>query len=254
MNAQFYTPTHGWLHALDTRVKLFMSLVIIVLCALWGNLIFLAVTLIVMHIMLLTDHVPACRVGKLWAYLAPICIIVWLVLLVSMREFGNDVIWQAGWWRLSSQTLIVSTSVILRIADIVVACFLTLFTTSSAAWIQGFTGLHIPITTARTLVRGIIWIPTFAALVRDRMMMRTMRGAHGGIVGWIASLSDAAQAMRVQRDQEVIAVRTRGLYMHTQAKRTLMVPPHMRLIDWLILLIVIVIAAACIVMMRVFGW
>lgn len=59
MNGQFYLPATGWLHALDTRIKLCMTLVVVVLCSVWGNWMFLAAMLVVMHVMLLTDHVPA---------------------------------------------------------------------------------------------------------------------------------------------------------------------------------------------------
>mgnify|MGYP000164061008 FL=1 len=96
MNGQFHVPATGWLHALDMRVKLCMTLVVVVLCSVWGNWMFLAAMLVVMHVMLLTDHVPARHVGRLWAVLGPLCALVAVIMLLSMNAYGTGVLWQLG--------------------------------------------------------------------------------------------------------------------------------------------------------------
>ena len=93
MNGQFHVPATGWLHALDMRVKLCMTLVVVVLCSVWGNWMFLAAMLVVMHVMLLTDHVPARHVGRLWAVLGPLCALVAVIMLLSMNAYGTGVLY-----------------------------------------------------------------------------------------------------------------------------------------------------------------
>lgn len=181
MNGQFHVPATGWLHALDMRVKLCMTLVVVVLCSVWGNWMFLAAMLVVMHVMLLTDHVPARHVGRLWAVLGPLCALVAVIMLLSMNAYGTGVLWQLGWWRVTSQTLMMCLVVVLRIADIVLALFLTLFTTSHADWVRGLTGLHLPLTAARRMARAVNVVPQWFAVFRERRLMRASRGAGGGL-------------------------------------------------------------------------
>lgn len=250
MNGQFYLPATGWLHALDTRIKLCMTLVVVVLCSVWGNWMFLAAMLVVMHVMLLTDHVPARHVGRLWAVLGPLCALVAVIMLLSMNAYGTGVLWQLGWWRVTSQTLMMCLVVVLRIADIVLALFLTLFTTSHADWVRGLTGLHLPLTAARRMARAVNVVPQWFAVFRERRLMRASRGAGGGF----AAFGDTWAALRLRERRASVVALTRGAQMHTgSAKPTVMRPAHMRLADWLVLLIVVLVAAGVAAMVAL-GW
>lgn len=250
MNGQFHVPATGWLHALDIRVKLCMTLVVVVLCSVWGNWMFLAAMLVVMHVMLLTDHVPARHVGRLWAVLGPLCALVAVIMLLSMNAYGTGVLWQLGWWRVTSQTLMMCLVVVLRVADIVLALFLTLFTTSHADWVRGLTGLHLPLSAARRMARAVNVVPQWFAVFRERRLMRASRGAGGGF----AAFGDTWAALRLRERRASVAALTRGAQMHTgSAKLTVMRPAHMRLADWLVLLIVVLVAAGVAAMVAL-GW
>lgn len=63
MDADLYVPGDGWLHRADPRVKFLISVAMLVLCLVWRNWMFIAAILVIEHIMLITDHVPAERIA-----------------------------------------------------------------------------------------------------------------------------------------------------------------------------------------------
>lgn len=254
MTPQFYARAHGWLYTLDLRVKLLLSIVSIALCAAWGNWIFLSAMLVALLVMCLSSHVPAGRMVRLWAYLGPACLLVFAVMIASMNGYGTQELWRLGWWRVTAQTLAMCGVVVLRIADITLAAFLTLFTTSHARWVSGLRALGLPLPAARAAARAVRFVPSFAALVSQRVRMRAVRGAHTGPLGWCAAVADAARHMRADMLDMQVACRTRAVRADIgSARRTLMHPARMRVSDWIALLVVVLFAALVVVMMS-FGW
>ena len=63
MDADLYVPGDGWLHRTDPRVKFLISIVMLALCLVWRNWAFILGILILEHVMLATDRVPAERIG-----------------------------------------------------------------------------------------------------------------------------------------------------------------------------------------------
>ena len=80
MDADLYVPGDGWLHRTDPRVKFLISIVMLALCLVWRNWAFILGILILEHVMLATDRVPAERIGWVWKILAVIIVVVNLVL------------------------------------------------------------------------------------------------------------------------------------------------------------------------------
>ena len=70
MDADLYVPGDGWLHRTDPRVKFLISIVMLALCFVWRNWAFILGILILEHVMLATDRVPAERIGWVWKILA----------------------------------------------------------------------------------------------------------------------------------------------------------------------------------------
>lgn len=79
MDADLYVPGDGWLHRTDPRVKFLISIVMLALCLVWRNWAFILGILILEHVMLATDRVPAERIGWVWKILA--VLIVFIVVL-----------------------------------------------------------------------------------------------------------------------------------------------------------------------------
>ena len=84
MDADLYVPGDGWLHRTDPRVKFLISIVMLALCLVWRNWAFILGILILEHVMLATDRVPAERIGWVWKILA--------VLIVFMRFVDRPIL------------------------------------------------------------------------------------------------------------------------------------------------------------------
>lgn len=96
MDADLYVPGDGWLHRTDPRVKFLISIVMLALCLVWRNWAFILGVLILEHVMLATDRVPAERIGWVWKILAVLIVFI-VVLWPVFDQSGTHVLWQWGW-------------------------------------------------------------------------------------------------------------------------------------------------------------
>ena len=97
MDADLYVPGDGWLHRTDPRVKFLISIVMLALCLVWRNWAFILGILILEHVMLATDRVPAERIGWVWKILAVLIVFI-VVLWPVFDQSGTHVLWQWGWF------------------------------------------------------------------------------------------------------------------------------------------------------------
>lgn len=126
MDADLYVPGDGWLHRTDPRVKFLISIVMLALCLVWRNWAFILGILILEHVMLATDRVPAERIGWVWKILAVLIVFI-VVLWPVFDQSGTHVLWQWGWLRLTQENLLMAAVMGLRIPALGFACFITLF-------------------------------------------------------------------------------------------------------------------------------
>ncbi|KFI68685.1 energy-coupling factor transporter transmembrane component T family protein [Bifidobacterium magnum] len=253
MDAEFYVHGNGWLHRLDPRVKLLMALAAIVLCCVWGNIIFLAAVLVAIHVALLVDATPMRAIGRVWKYLLPFDLLVAIIWLLADHS-GQDVLWQGAGIRISAQSLMTVAVVFLRIADVVWAALLMLLTTSQAKWINGLARLGVPFHAATKWARIIRWVPAFSAANVLTLREKQARGLSSRFGAYIHGWHATRKRMQWRDEQVDIAMRIRGSHMNRgTTPRTYYANVHMRMIDWVDLVLTIVVIAAVIVMI-VFGW
>lgn len=150
MDADLYVPGDGWLHRADPRVKFLISVAMLVLCLVWRNWMFIAAILVIEHIMLVTDHVPAERIAWVWKILALIIVLI-VVLWPIFDTSGTHVLWRWGWLRLTQENLLMAAVMGLRIPALGFACFITLFTTDQPKFIRGLVSLGVPYKAGLTL-------------------------------------------------------------------------------------------------------
>lgn len=254
MNGRFCTPGGGWLHRLDTRVKVFVSVALIVLCAWWSNWVFLAAVLIIEHILFATDRTPAKSVASVWGVFAPVCVLVAVIMLLCLGGDGDTVLWQAGPWRVSARSLASCGIVVLKIIDIVFAVMLTVLTTSRRDWIRALSAWHVPYPSASRFVDRLNWLPRWRQALREARLRQEIRGMRATPVSRMWTWSIAHDLMRRHSDNIVVAERLRGVYLDRgSARRTLMQPAHMRPVDWVVCIVAVLLTAG-IVAMIVLGW
>lgn len=254
MNGRFCTPGDGWLHRLDTRVKVLISILLVVLCAWWGNWIFLAAVLVLEQLMFLADRTPARSVGSVWAAFAPLAALIAIIMALCLNDYGDTTLWRLGWWRVSAQSLTLCGVVALRILDIVFALMLTVLTTSRRDWICALSALRVPYPAASRFVDRLNWLPRWRRAVREARRRQDVRGVRPTPLSRLRRWAIARDLMGRYDDHVVIAERLRGVYIDRgSARRTLMRPAHMRLADWLALFVAVALAAG-VVAMIVLGW
>ncbi|NEG70178.1 energy-coupling factor transporter transmembrane component T family protein [Bifidobacterium choloepi] len=255
MNAEFYVRGHGWLHRMDPRVKCFIVLATAVMSCVWGNLIFLAAVLVLLHLFLLLDHTPAGRVGHLWRWLLPVDIVVFAVIVLAWRVADGTVLWDLDWVKLTAESLTVAGVVVLRISNIVVAWFLMLFTTSRTQWINGLARFGVPFRGGVAWTRFLNYLPQYFAVKREIVAAEQTRGLTGGF--WSGSAISASANARIDRRTARVdrAMRERGAGMTLDGKRrrTQYLPVRMRGVDWFELFVALLVLAAVIVMICL-GW
>lgn len=254
MNGRFCTPGDGWLHRLDTRVKVLVSLMLVVLCAWWGNWIFLAVALVLEQVMFVADRTPARSVGAVWAVFAPIAAVVALVMALCLNDYGDVTLWRIGWWGVSAQSLALCGVVALKILDIVFALMLTVLTTSRRDWIRALGALRVPYPAASRFVDRLNWLPRWRQAVREARRRQDVRGVRPTLLSHLRRWSIAHDLMGRYDDHVVVAERLRGVYLDRgSARRTLMRPAHMRAADWIVAAAAVAVAAAAATMIML-GW
>ncbi|MBT1160960.1 MULTISPECIES: energy-coupling factor transporter transmembrane component T family protein [Bifidobacterium] len=269
MDADLYVPGNGWLHRADPRVKFALSLALLVMCLIWRNWAFMLAMLVLEHVMLAVDHVPAERIAWVWRTLALLIVLI-VALWPVFDPSGTHEIWRWGILRFTRENLVMAAVMGLRIPALGFACFLTLFTTSQPRLIRGLVALGMPYRAGLTLATSLRYIPVFFQIFQSVSAAQRARGLdlNGGAVGRGGSNPIAALVARFKSYLPIIvavlirayrmsqgvgwAMESRGLGM-PGVTRTYRVNLRMRPADWLLLAATIAGTAAAVTAMITIG-
>ncbi len=170
-----YVPGRSWLHRMDPRVKLLLTLDVIVALFLWFTPPVVAGVLVGLHLLLWASGVPWRRLAWVWWMMAPLFVMVPLAWFLFQPV--GDVVWSWGIVRVSWGGLWHGIWVVLRLTALALAAFTWLFTTDPALILRTFLGLHIPEMLALTLALALRYLPAIAGLylqVRDAQYARAL--------------------------------------------------------------------------------
>ncbi len=168
-----YVPGSSWLHRMDPRVKLLLSLEITLALFLWPTPLVIGTALVLMHVWLLWIGVPARQLRWVWVVMLPLFILVPLTWFL-FQPVGAP-FWRWGWLQLSWSGLWHGLWVVLRLTALAFAAFLWLYTTDPSLMMRTFLGLRLPYMLALTLALALRYLPTVAGLymqVRDAQRAR----------------------------------------------------------------------------------
>ncbi len=168
-----YVPGRSWLHTLDPRVKLVLSLDITLLLFLWPYPPVIAGTLLGLHALLWWTGIPWARVRWVWWVMLPLHLFVPLAWFLFQPV--GPVFFRWGLLRLSWGGLWHGVWMVLRLDALAFAAFLWLFTTEPAQVWRTFVGLRLPYAFALMLALSLRYLPTIAGLylhIRDAQAAR----------------------------------------------------------------------------------
>ncbi len=169
-----YVPGRSWLHTLDPRVKLLLSLDLTLLLFLWTSPLSIALTLIGLQVLLWRAGVPWTRLRWVWWVMLPLHLFVPLAWFLFQPVGSTFFEW--GIIRLSWGGLWHGIWMVLRLDALAFAAFLWLFTTEPAQMLRTFVGLRMPYTFALMLALALRYLPTIAALYLQIQDAQAARG------------------------------------------------------------------------------
>lgn len=178
-----FVPAQSWLHRMDPRVKLLLSLDLTLLLFLWSEPAVIAGVLAGLHVVLWRAGVPWSRLRWVWWVMLPLHVMVPLAWFLFQPVGPTFFEW--GLLRLSWGGLWHGVWVVLRLDALAFATFLWLFTTAPHLIIRSFVGLRLPYPLALMLALALRYLPTVAALyvqTRDAQQARGLVLDEGSIL------------------------------------------------------------------------
>ena len=185
MSAGFdvYVPGRSWLHRADPRVKLALSLALVVVLLLWTSLPLIALTLVAVQLALLSAGFGSARLVRIWRALAPFLVLI-AVLWPLFDRSGAPVLLHAGPLIITGEAIASGVAAALRIAAITFAATLWIGTTDQHDLVRTFVRLGLPFRLGMALTIGLRFIPTFAGIFQTVAEAQQSRGLVLAGRGW----------------------------------------------------------------------
>ncbi len=237
-----FVPGRSWLHRLDPRVKLGLSLVITLMLFLWPVPVVIAPTLVGLHVLLFAVGVPWARVRWAWLMMLPLHVMVPLAWFLLQPVGPVFAAW--GPFRLSWGGAWHGLWAVLRLDALAFAAFLWLFTTDPSQILRTFLGLRFPYTLALILALSIRYLPTVAGLYEQIRDAQEARGLVLDEGPWIRRLRARLPILVAVVIATLRLAQSLGWTLETRAlgttlppgrHRTTWRPLRMTRIDWVVL-------------------
>jgi len=185
----FYINRKSWMHDIDPRAKLLLSAALMVIALCIENLWIIAAILVGIHLMLVSAHVPIDRFAWVWKMMTPVMIMIVLLWPLFYRT-GSTVLIEAGFIRVTLESVLTGLTMALRISALGFACFILLFTTDQARIIRGLVKMGVPYNVGLTLAIALRYLPTFYGIINmviDAQRARGLDLKKGGLIARLTS-------------------------------------------------------------------
>lgn len=249
LTLDLHVPGHSWLHRLDPRVKLWMTLLGIVTTFVVASPLGQALLLLALLAVLRGAGIPWPKLAWLWRQMR---LLVLLILLLQPFFTPSGEIWVAlGPVHITTEG--VNRALLLALRALVMA-YVTgglLFTTDQPTLVRGFVRLGLPYTWGLTLSLTLRFLPAINSLFVAVREAQAARGwvARGNLVhrarDYLPVLVAVAIGTLRLSDQLTLALAARG--MSSDRPRTSWRRLRMRPADWRALVVVTLLFAALLV-------
>jgi len=234
-----YTPRQSWLHQLDPRVKLLLTLVGLVVCLLFLQPVTLAGVLVVFHLLLLTAGIPWERMRWLWGRMLPLTVMILLLQPFFASGAEGQVLWQVGPLRWTGGGGLMGVVFALRVNGMAFVSAGLLFTTEPTLLVRGLVKLGLPYEWGLTVSLAIRYLPTTYGLYQSVYEAQQARGwdpGRGNFVrrarNYLPMLVAVMIAALRMADNLGMALAARGFGALHQAQRTTLRDIRFRPVDW----------------------
>jgi len=157
-----YQPGSSWLHRLDPRSKLWVTLCCALLLLLWDNLWLVLAVLALTQAALLSAGITRRRLAAVWKAMLPTMLLIALLWLLLYP--GQPPLLVSFWIvRISWTSLARALTIALRLVALALALMLWLFTTDQTALVRGLVALGLPYAAGLTLAMALRYLPTMAS-------------------------------------------------------------------------------------------
>jgi energy-coupling factor transport system permease protein len=182
-SSDFYIQRDSWLHKLDPRVKLLLSVALMVVILSTTDLIAILIILTGIHLLLLSAQIPKNRFVWVWKMVLPVNIMI-LVLWPLFYQEGQKLL-TLGPIVITLGGIIQGLAMALRITALGFACFILLFTTDQTKIVRGLVKLGVPYKVGLMLAISLRFLPTFfgiITMVSDAQKARGLNLEQGSII------------------------------------------------------------------------
>jgi energy-coupling factor transport system permease protein len=250
MQFDLYVPRQSWLHQLDPRTKLLLTLIGLVLCLLFQEPPVLAGILAVYHLLLLTAGIRWEQLRWLWARMLPLTVMILLLQPFFASAAGEPVIWQAGPLRWTVGGVVSALAFALRVNGMAFAAAGLLYATEPTLMVRGLVKLGLPFDWGVTVSLAIRYLPTTYGLYQSIHEAQQVRGwdpGHGNLLRRIRNYLPTLVAVMIaalrMADNLGMALAARGFGASRGVSRTTLRDIQLRTVDWLVMAGVLLVLA-----------
>jgi energy-coupling factor transport system permease protein len=162
-SSDFYIRDNSWLHRLDPRVKLLLTVALMVVAFRINTLFPAAALLIGIHLMLLSARIPRAKFVWVWTLLLPVTIMI--IILWPLFTQDGRVLFTFGIIKITAGAIIQGAAMSLRICTMGFACFVLLFSTDQARIVRALVKLGVPYRLGLMLAIALRYLPTFFGII-----------------------------------------------------------------------------------------
>lgn len=242
-----YTASDGWLQRLDPRTKLAMVLCGALLFVVVNNVLGLALLVLIIHVLLLTSHVPGRYIWWVWRQLLRVVIII-VGLWPFFSQAPGPVLFTLGPLTVTWTSLLIGIATALRVVGMSLLFFVVLFTTRQNELVRGLVRLGLPFEWGLTLAIAMRYVPTFTHAVgqiQEAQAARGWRVDRGDVTGRLRGMIPVLVALIISvlrtSDSLGMALAARGV--GSGRPRTVWKDIEFSALDWITLGLVAVITA-----------
>lgn len=230
-----YVPGNSFLHKLDPRVKLWGTLLSLLLVFWLPGLFLQSLLLLSFHIVLLLAGVPVRKLLTLWRQMA---LILFLILLLQsfFHPYGYE-LFALGPLRLTLGGIAGAARLAIRAIGFAFVIAVVLFTTEHHTLVLAFVRLGLPYIWGLTISLALRFLPAIQNLFHAIKDAQASRGwvASGGVLkrfrGYFPVLIAVIVGTLRMSDQLTLSLAARGL--DSTNKRTRWHDLHMQVADWI---------------------